>query len=119
MQKFENQLKCHPAFLLPEVEESQLEQCGRISILDSHQAEQGIYIYKNEDAHEYEVRIHKHSPADVYRLPVSIGISSKRYVANDKFASFFFRTFHSACKFIASLAESNPDALIRPALQKS
>ena len=119
MQNFENQLKCHPAFLLLEVEESELDQCGRISILDSHQAEQGIYIYKNEEAHEYEVRIHKLTPDDIYMLPVTIGNSFKRYVANDKFASFFFRNFYSACKFIACLAESNPDALIRPALQKS
>lgn len=116
MQKFENQLLCHPSHLLREVEESALTQCGRISIVDNHQVEQNIFIYANEDSSEYEVRIYKFKPTDTY-MPINLNITLKRYVANNEFASFFFRKFYSACQFIAKLAEAHPESLIRPVLE--
>ena len=114
--QYENQLKCHPAFLLSDVEESALTQCGRVSILDNNQVEQKIFIYKSEDSSEYEVRIYKLHPTDNYISP-NLNFKFKRYVANNEFASFFFRSFYLACQFVASLAEKHPESLIRPVLE--
>ena len=116
MQKIKNQLECHPAFLLREVGESAFEQVSRISVVDDHQVEQNIFIYKNETFSEYEVRIYKKNPADSY-LPVNLNIPLKKYVANDFFASFFFSEFYFACLFISQLAELHPESLIRPVLE--
>jgi len=115
MPKSENQLECHPALLLREVPESDFNRFDRISIVDNHQVEQQIFLYKNEDTSEYEVRIYKLKATDTYMPNLSLGF--KRYFANDEFASFFFETYYFACLFIAKLAESHPESLIRPVLE--
>ena len=116
MPHYENQLFCHPA-LLREVDESVFTQCKRISILDSHQVEQNIFITRNEDTSEYEVRICKYQPVDTYML-IGATVPFKRYVANDDFASFFFDSFYFSCRFLEILAEAHPEAKIRPCIEK-
>lgn len=116
MQKSENRLKCHPLFLLFEVVESDLDFFDSISIVDNHQVEQQIFIYKNSDASKYEVRIYNLNSFDNCIL-ADLNIYFYSCSATDEFASFYFKTFYSACLFIEKLAKAHPDSLIRPVLE--
>lgn len=107
MQKSENRLKCHPQFLLLEIAESDFDIVDCISIVDTHQVEQQILIYKNKDTSEYEVRIYKLNSNDNY-MSAGFDIPFKRYVTNNKFVSFYFETFYLACLFIENLAKVHP-----------
>ena len=116
MQNLESRLNCHPAYLLSDVQESIFDQFSCISIVDNHQIEQKIFIYKNNNSSEFEVRICKFKSTDTF-MSRNLNIAFKRYVANDYYASFFFTTFYSACLFITELAKSHPESLIRPVLE--
>ncbi len=110
--QFENILKCHPAYVHLIVEEDIL-QCDCLSLTDEHKTELMIFLGKVYNSSEYEVRIYKKNPTDMY-IPCESDTNLKRCEENHEFSSFFFDEFVFARKFINTVREVHPEFKLRP-----
>ena len=110
--QFENRIKCHPEYL-QYIQEGDVLQQGCISICDSNQVEQMIYLLPGNHYGIFEVRIFKAHPTDIY-IPNQCDFKVKSYISNDEFDSFYFDAIVWARHFIRVLGTNHPEYKNRP-----
>ena len=83
-----------------------------LSVTDGSITEYMVFLGKDEDSSEYEVRIYKSNPNDKY-VP-SNADNVKRYVENDEFTSFYFDNYHDAHYFTYMFGFIHKEFAVRP-----
>ena len=97
--QFEKKLMCHFAYVHCIAEED-LNQHDCISLIDDNHNEIGIFLSKNADSTEFEVRINKKTPSETH-YTFNTNIHLLRIVGNDEFNSIFFDDFITARHFFS------------------
>lgn len=83
-----------------------------LSVTDLHNTELMIFLGRNDQTLEYEVRVYKHRKWVKYK-PEKEG-DVKRYVVGEKYDTFYFDNFFDALKFVCTLGYIHPEYKKRP-----
>ena len=110
----EKKMFCH-FDLVRFVTEENLKQDGRflsLSVTDGEKQEFMIFLGKDEETSEYEVRVYKSEPGDKY-IPNEMD-NVKRFEENDEYATFIFEKYEQANRFADLLGYVHPEYRVRP-----
>ena len=110
--QFKNRIVCTPECII-NISEDDIIRQGCVSICDSQQVEQMIFLLPASTSGSFEVRIYKANARDSY-VPNKCDLKLKKYQSNDEFASFFFDNLLYARHFIRVLGTNHPEYKIRP-----
>lgn len=96
-------------------EDKFVQECGPdavISVCEGKRTELMIFLGKEENGENYEVRVYKAKPTDKYVPQPNDNIL--RYEENDEYASFFFDSFEKGTTFIEFLGPIHQEYHVRP-----
>lgn len=107
-------LYCHHDYVRFVTEEKLIESVGEngvLSVSEGKKFELMIFLGKEENSDQYEVRVYKSRPKNKYiPHPEDKQIS---YIENDKYASFFFNNFGEGINFITMIPYIHKEYRIR------
>lgn len=99
-------------FITEEMFVSAVGTSGVLSACEGKRTELMIFLGKEENGTNYEVRVYKAKPTDKYVSYLADKIV--RYEENDEYASFFFSTFSDGASFIELLLMLHDEYRVRP-----
>ena len=83
-----------------------------LSVIDGKDIELMIFLEKDKESSNFEVRVYKSKPTDKY-IPNDRD-EVLRYEENDEYATFFFENFENAHIFVDMLGYVHKEYRVRP-----